>query len=128
MEALALTVVTLLASKAAETLGTEAGTGAWSLLKRLGDAVKRKFSGDPPAEQALDDVEAGQADEAKVQAVADAVAERARQDPAFLAELEALVAEARQDPDLGRFVTVISGNASVGKVTNIGEVHGDVSF
>ena len=63
-----------------------------------------------------------------MQAVADAVAERARQDPAFLAELEALVAEARQDPDLGRFVTVISGNASVGKVTNIGEVHGDVSF
>jgi hypothetical protein len=128
MEALALTVVTLLASRAAETFGAEAGTGAWSLLKRLGEAVKRKFSGDPPAEEALDEVEAGQADEAKVQAVADAVAERARQDPAFLAELEALVAEARQDPDLGRFVTVISGNASVGKVTNIGEVHGDVSF
>ena len=59
MEALALTVVTLLASRAAETFGAEAGTGAWSLLKRLGEAVKRKFSGDPPAEEALDEVEAG---------------------------------------------------------------------
>jgi hypothetical protein len=128
MEALALTVVTLLASKAAETFGTEAGTGAWSLLRRMAGAVKRKLAGDPPAEQALEDVEAGTAGEDKVRALADAIAERAAQDPAFLAELEGLVNEARQDPDLGRFVTLISGNASVGKVTNIGEVHGDVTF
>ena len=76
----------------------------------------------------MEKLETEPADERHVQTVASIIEALVRSDPAFGQELEALVDEARQDPELGRFVTEISGNASVGKVTNIGEVHGDVSF
>lgn len=128
MEALALTVATLLAKKAGEAFGTESAKHAWSLVRRLADTVKRKLSGDDDAEQAVEKLETEPADERHVQTVASIIEALVRSDPAFGQELEALVDEARQDPELGRFVTEISGNASVGKVTNIGEVHGDVSF
>ena len=128
MEPLSLTVATLLATKAGEAFGSETAKRAWSLLRRLAEAVQRKLSGDPEAEDKLAELEAQPGDDEKVQAVAGTIGAHAGADPAFKEELEALVAEARDDPDLGRFVTTITGNASVGKVTNIGTVHGNVTF
>jgi hypothetical protein len=60
------------------------------------------------------------------------VAESLRQsittDEDFRRELEGLVAELKTDPVAGRFVTTVSGDARVGKIANIGNVTGDVSF
>lgn len=118
----------LLATRLGEGFAGEAGKSAWGGMKHLYDLVRQKFVGDPEGEAALDNLEAGPSDEARIRAVADALRDRAERDEAFHAELQALVAAAGQDRSTAQAHTQISGHAQVGKVATFGGVHGDVSF
>jgi hypothetical protein len=124
----AIAAASLLTTKLGEGFAGEVGKSAWGGMKHLYDLVRHKFAGDSEAEAALDDLEAGPPDEARIRAVAEALRSRAEHDEAFHTELEALVIEAEQDHSVAKALTKISGNARVGKVATFGDVHGDVSF
>jgi hypothetical protein len=128
MEPLSVTVATLIATYAAQAFGGEIGQSAASGLKKLIGLVRRKLSGNDPAQAAL----AAAAESAQGPASTDVLAESldaaVKSDSEFRSQLEELVNALRSDPDVGRFVTTVSGNARVGKITNIGTVTGDVTF
>src|SRR2546421_13083578 len=124
----AIAAATLLATKVGEGFAGEAGKSAWGATKRLSGLVRRAFAGNLEAAAALDDLEAGPPDDARIRAVAEALRERAENDEAFRAELEALVAAAEQDRSAAKALTQVFGNARVGKVATFGDAHGDVSF
>lgn len=90
--------------------------------------MRRKLSGNDPAQAAL----AAAAESAQGPASTDVLAESldaaVKSDSEFRSQLEELVNALRSDPDVGRFVTTVSGNARIGKITNIGTVTGDVTF
>src|SRR5439155_27284948 len=112
---IAVAAATLLATKVGEGFAGEAGKSAWGGLKRLSGLVRSTFAGDPEAEAALDSLEAGPPDEARLRAVARSLHDHAERDEAFRAELEALVAAAKQDRSTAKALTEIFGNARVGK-------------
>ncbi|OHV34664.1 hypothetical protein CC117_20880 [Parafrankia colletiae] len=128
IESVGLAVAALFAVRATEAFGAGAGEGAWGFVRRLADLVRTRFSSDPDAGAALDELSASPSDAARIEAVAAFVQGYADVDPGFAAELERLIRHGASDPVAGRFVTEITGNASVGKLVNIGEVTGDVSF
>jgi hypothetical protein len=128
MDPLSLTVATLIATKAAEGFGSEIGTKAAVALQSIVKRVRARFAGDAAAEDALTELEAGRQEAGQVETVAGGVDEVIKADDGFRKELLELVAELKADPATGRFVTSISGDAKVGKVVNIGNVTGDVSF
>ncbi len=127
MDPLSLTVATLLSMKAAEAFGGEAGRGAWSGLRRLGDLVRNKLGGNPEVEEVLNDSQ-DQSVETKTEIIATAIERQVQFEPSFRQELSDILRQAEEDPAIAQFVTKISDNASVGKITNIGDIHGNVSF
>ena len=124
----AVAAASLLATKLGEGFAGEAGKSAWGAAKRLFGLVQSKFEDDPEATAALEDLQAEPPDESRIRAVAEALRDQAERDERFRAELEALVAAAEQDQSRPEALTQIFGNARVGKVVTIGDVHGDVSF
>ena len=127
MDPLSLTVATLLSMKAAEAFGGEAGRSAWAGLRRLGEFVRHKLGGDPEVAEVLND-SPDQPVETRTEIIATAIERHVQLEPSFRQELSGILREAQEDPAIAQFVTQISGNASVGKITNIGDVHGNVSF
>lgn len=107
-------------------LAKEAGGSAWAGAKRVLALVRGKLAGDRSGEAALARVEAG--DETARRELEAALDDHASRDAAFRDELARLLAEARREPAVARFLTNVSGNARVDKITNIETVHGDVSF
>ena len=124
----AVAAASLLATKVSEGFAGEAGKSAWDAAKKLSALIRSKFAGDSEATTALEDLQAGPPDQARIRAVAEALRDQAERDERFRAELEALVAAAEQDQSRPEALTQIFGNARVGKVVTIGDVHGDVSF
>ncbi|HEX6519488.1 MAG TPA: hypothetical protein VF070_05655 [Streptosporangiaceae bacterium] len=128
MEPLSITVATLIATYAAQAFGGQLGQAAASGLKNLVGLVRRKLTGNDHAQTVL----AAAVESAQGPAGADALAEPLdavlKNDEEFRSQLEELVNALRSDPEIGRFVTTVSGNAQVGKITNIGTVTGDVTF
>ena len=49
-------------------------------------------------------------------------------DPLFKSALQAALEDAEKSPETGQFVTQVMGNARVGKITNIGIMHGNATF
>jgi len=127
MDPLSLTVATLLVSRAAEAFGGAAGQGVWDGLRRLGAFVRRAVAGDPAGTDATDE-QSGQSEEARVTALADALERRLAAEPGIREELAALLERAQQERAPSRFVTEVNDSASVGKIANIGDVRGNVSF
>jgi hypothetical protein len=125
---IALTVAGLLATKAAEAAADQAGKGAWGALTRLAEAVRARFGGDPEVTQTLDRLDAKPTSQVPTQELAEVLQPRLAADPEYTAELARLVDQAKTDPRVGTLVTLIQGNAQVGKVTTIGSVTGDVHF
>jgi hypothetical protein len=123
---LALTVAGLLAKKALEAAGGKAGEGAWATLGRLAEAVRAKFRGDPEATEALERLEAKPDSQARTAELAEVLQPRLEVDPPLVAELTRLIEEAKAQPQTAAFVTTVQDNARVGKLTNIGQVTGDV--
>lgn len=127
MDPISITAAALVA-KALDEFATEAGKRAWAGLGKLVALVKSKFTGDDEAAATLAGAEDTAGDQARVDALAASIDRHVSADPAFHAAVSKLVREAEGDPMVGTFVTKISGNAQVGKVVNISDVHGDVSF
>jgi len=125
---IALTVATLLAQKAAESLAGEAGKGLWSGVKELYKAVRDKFTSDPEGEDVLQRVEAKPESEGRTKELAEVLERRMKADKDFAKRLEELVADAETDPQTGQFVTTVRDRARVGKIVNIGRVAGDVTI
>jgi len=123
---LALTAAGLLAKKALEAAGGKAGEGAWATLGRFAETIRAKFRGDPEATETLDRLEAKPESQARTAELAEILQPWLEADPQLVAELTRLVEQAKAQPQTAAFVTTVQDNAQVGKLTNIGQVTGDV--
>jgi hypothetical protein len=126
--AIALTVAGLLAKKALEAAGAKAGEGAWAVLGRIAETVRTRFSGDQEVTETLARLEAKPTSPGRTAELAEVLQPRLEADPGLAAELTRLVEHAKAEPQIAAFVTTVQDNAQVGKVTNIGQVTGDVQF
>jgi hypothetical protein len=124
----ATAAATLFAQAAIEGVGGQVGQGVWEGMGRLVRIIRDKVGGESRGQELLDRVEAAPDNQREVEALAALLESHAAKSPGFYRELAGLVAEAQREPSLGRFVTEVSGNARVSKLTNIDTVHGDVSF
>src|SRR5450755_4450131 len=111
MEPLSVTVATLIATYAAQAFGGELGQAAASGLKKLVGLVRRKLSGNDSAQAALAAATESAQDPASADALAESLDAAVRSDGEFRCQLEELVNTLRSDPEIGRFVTTVSGNA-----------------
>lgn len=127
---LALTAAGLLAKKAleaaADKAGDKAGAGAWATLGRITETIRSKFRGDPEATETLDRLEAKPDSKARTAELAEVLQPRLAADAGFAGELARLVEEAKAEPQIASFVTTVQDNARVDRLTNIGQVNGDV--
>jgi hypothetical protein len=123
---IALTVAALLAKKALEAAGGNAGESA--TLGEIADAVRGRFHGDPEVTETLARLEAKPTSQARAAELAEVLQPRLEADPGFAAELVRLLEQAKAEPQTASFVTTVQSNAQVGKMTNIGQVTGDVHF
>ena len=123
---LALTAAGLVAKQALEAAGGKAGEAGWATLGRIREAIWSRFRGDPEATQALEQLEAKPESQAHTTELAEALQPRLEADPQLVADLTRLVDEAKAQPQAAAFVTTVQGNAQVGKLTNIGQVTGDL--
>jgi uncharacterized membrane protein len=128
MEPLSITVATLIATYAAQAVGGDLGHAAASALKKMVGLVRRKLRGDDSAQAALAAAEKSAQDPASAHALAAPLDAAVKSDGEFRSQLEELVKTLQSDPGIGQFVTTVSGNAQVGKITNIGSVTGNVNF
>jgi ApbE superfamily uncharacterized protein (UPF0280 family) len=127
MDPISVTAAALIV-KVLDQFAADAGKHAWSGFTKLMNLVRQKFSGDPTATTALAAAQAAPADQQRVDELTASIDKYVRDDPQFKSALAELVKEAESDPTIGEFVTEVSGNAQVGKIVNINEVKGDVSF
>ena len=118
--------VAVLFGKALEEFASEAGRSTWAGLGRLVELVRGKLGRDRTGQAALTRMEAAPADQASVQALADAVQAHATNDRAFQEALLKVIAEAERDPVVGRLVTQITDRAQVGMVMTVETVLGGV--
>lgn len=125
---IAVTVATLLATKAAEALGGEAGKGIWSGIQGIYDAIRAKFAGDDEGSEVLQRVENKPSSQARVAELAEVLEARMKEDRDFAQQLDELVSAAEQDPATGKFVVTVRDNAKVGKITNIDTIYGGARF
>jgi hypothetical protein len=123
-----ITAATLLATKAVEGFGGEAGKDLWRGFGRLVELVRSKFAHDPAARAALERAQSEPDNQTRLAELTEALHSHSAQDPTFGAQLADLVDQARQDPTVGRFVTQVYGNAKVGKLVNIDTVQGDFNM
>ena len=123
---LALTTAGLVAKKALEAAGEQAGTTGWQALGRIAQTIRGWFTGDQDATETLDRLEAKPESQARTAELAEVLQSRLEADPRLVAELTRLVEQAKADPQTASFVTNVQDNASVGKLTNIGQITGDV--
>jgi hypothetical protein len=123
---IALTVAGLLAKKALEAAAGKAGEGAWAALGRIADAVRARFHGDREVTDTLERLEAKPTSQGRTQELAEVLQDRLATDRGFAVELARLIEEAKAEPQTAAFVTTVQDNAQVGKVTNIGQITGDV--
>ena len=72
------------------------GKSAWGAAKHLSLLVRSKLAGDSDVTAALEDLQSGPPDEARIRVVAEVLRGHAKRDKGFRAELEALVAAVEQ--------------------------------
>jgi tetratricopeptide (TPR) repeat protein len=116
--------VAMLFARALEEFATEAGRSTWGGLSRLVELVRGKLRRDPTGQAALARMQAAPADQASVQALAEAVQAHASNDRAFQQALLGVIAEAKHDPVIGRVVTKVTDSAQVGTVMTVETVLG----
>jgi hypothetical protein len=123
---LALTAAGLLTEKALEAAGGKAGEGAWAGLGRIREAIWARFRGDREVTETLERLEAKPDSQARTAELAEVLQPRQAADLQPVAELTRLVEQAKAEPQTASFVTTVQDNAQVGKLTNIGQITGDV--
>jgi hypothetical protein len=128
MDPLSITVASLIATYAAQAFGGQLGQSAASGLQNLLKLVRRKFSGDPSAQAALTAISQSPQAPEGVDAFARTLDNSLKSDAEFRRLLDETVNAMRSDSTVDQFITTVSGNATVGKITNIGTVTGEVNF
>jgi hypothetical protein len=123
-----VTMLALVASKALEGAGGEAGKSAWSGLGRLASVVRRKLSRNRAAEGQLDRVTSGIGTPDDRALLAAIIEDHIRTDAAFREELLSVIADAQRDTAAPQFLTTIANGGKVDKIANIGHVQGNVEF
>jgi hypothetical protein len=123
---LALTAAGLIAKKALEAVSGEAGKTAWQALGRIAHTIRGWFAGDQEATEVLDRLEAKPDSQARTAELAEVLQPRLEADPRLAVDLTRLVEQAKTDQQTAWFVTLVQGNARVGKLTNVGQISGDV--
>jgi surfactin synthase thioesterase subunit len=96
------------------------------VLGRIRDAVWWRFRGDPEVTETLERLEAKPESQARTVELAEVLQPRLKADPRLVAELTRLWSRPKAEPQTASFVTTVQGNAQVGKLTNIGQVTGDL--
>ena len=127
---IAVAVATLLAKRAAEGVGTALGDAVRSGIAQIYEAVRAKFAGDVELDSSIERLEAKPESPARAAELAENLEARLARDPDFAADLEKLINGIPDDDKDGgaSFIATVKDNARVGKITNIGEVRGDVHF
>jgi hypothetical protein len=123
---LALTAAGLVAKKALEAASGEVGKTAWQALGRIAQAIRGWFAGDREATETLDRLEAKPQSQARTAELAEVLTPWLEAEPRLVAELTRLVEEAKADPQTASFVTTVQDDARVGRITNIGQITGNV--
>jgi hypothetical protein len=123
---LSVAAATLLARRALDAFGGDAGSSAWKGIEKLVGLIRMHFRGDGGAGAALGALEAAPDQQANVDALAAQLRAHLEQDPDFLRQLEALVRDAGAHS--GGMAINISGDAKVGSAVNIGTVQGSVTL
>jgi hypothetical protein len=123
---LALTAAGLVAKKALEAASGEAGKTAWQTLGRIAQTIRGWLAGDQEATETLDRLEAKPDSQARTAELAEVLTPRLEADQRLVAELTRLVEQAKADPQTAKFVTTVQDNARVGRITNVGQITGDV--
>lgn len=122
-ETLGLTVAGLVAKRAWEKVGDQAGGAAWGLLGRVSERLRALFTtwGDEAGIQALEVVEAAPDSQRAVESLAGEVARVAEQNPAGAQELQGLVSEVEStgDPRVVNFVNQVRDQARVGRIVQV---------
>jgi hypothetical protein len=123
---LALTAAGLVAKKALEAASGEADKTAWQTLGRIAQTIRGWLAGDQEATETLDRLEAKPESQARTAELAEVLTPRLEADQRLVAELTRLVEQAKADPQTAKFVTTVQDNARVGRITNVGQITGDV--
>lgn len=126
--ALGLTVAGLVAKKALEKAGEQAGAAGWGMLGRVSQRLRDWFADrdEPDGVRALELVEAAPDSQRAVEALAAEVTRTAEADPAGARQLEGLVGEihAAGDARVTTFVNEVRDHARVGRIIQVaGDYH-----
>lgn len=120
---LGLMAAGIIAKKALESTGAQAGEAVWSSLQALGDRVRSWFSDNnhDTGSKAIGLVEAAPDSQRAVEALADAIAEAVGADESFSDELASLIEEIERGPSapVASFVTEVRDNAKVGRIIQV---------
>jgi hypothetical protein len=128
LDPLSIAAATIVAKWFAEGAVKEVGSAAVGGLKKIYDTVHARFSGHPEGTTAIARLQEKPTSEARALELAETLDDQVKGDPKFKAALQAAIDEAGKSPQTGSFVTQVMDNARVGKITNIGVVHGNVTF
>jgi hypothetical protein len=128
LDPLSIAAATLVAKWFAEGAVKGLGGAAIGGLKKVYDAVTARLSSHPEGATAVERLEQRPASEGRALELAETIDEHVVADAKFKATLQAAIEEAGSSPQMGSFITQVMDNAKVGKITNIGVVHGNVTF
>jgi hypothetical protein len=110
----AVTLLTPYLAKAGEVVVNRVGEAIYQVItRRFGE--KR----DDYAQKTLERLEEKPTDEGRQEAMATVITQSAQADPSFAEELAKLVKNASQDTTVAKFLTQVSGQATVDKIINI---------
>ncbi|MGH8932901.1 MAG: hypothetical protein ACRDZO_20330 [Egibacteraceae bacterium] len=120
---LGLTIAALVAKKALEQVGEQAGDAGWGLLTSVSERMRGWFvrRGDEAGVRALDVVEAAPDSSRAMEALAGAVTDAAREDAEEAGGLAELVGQVERAgaPAVTNFVNQVRDQAQVGRIIQV---------
>jgi hypothetical protein len=128
LDPLSIAAATIVAKWFAEGAVKELGSAAVGGLKKVYDVVHAGLSGHSEGATTIARLQEKPSSEGRALELAETLDDHVKADPKFKAALQAAIEEAERSPERGSFVTQVMDNARVGKITNIGVVHGGVKF
>jgi hypothetical protein len=112
-----LAALIIAARGGADEVGKESVRTTWRGAPKLVALVKGKLGGDRHASRALVQAQNNPQDEQAVTELSRLISDYRNVDPAFRAELDKLIREARRDPSYGNGSAFLSNYGWIGKVT-----------
>jgi hypothetical protein len=128
LDPLSIAAATIVAKWFAEGAAKELGSAAVGALKKVYDVVHARLTGQPEEAAAIARLREKPSSEGRALELAETLDSLVKADPKFKAALQVAIEEAERSPERGSFVTQVMDNARVGKITNVGVVHGNLTF